>query len=248
MSLLSPDNAFALLPGRVILRTGGRLLEESAGEGWDGALDGLVGLLKRIRPRGGLRAVLSQHFSRVLLLPPPPIRLAAAEMDGWVAASLAERYGAEAAGWRGIWQDVPPGRPVPVAVAEAGRLDELLRRCGEAGSRVARIEPWFVAAWNRHHGHLARKSGWFALLEPGRAALARIESGLPLAMRIGHTGAAPLDDLAALVARERLNTTDVTGELWLATAGVAVAPGAAPAGCALRLLSPAGADLSALLA
>jgi hypothetical protein len=246
-------NAFALLPGHAALRADGRLLEQAAGEGWEGALAALDALLAQARPRGGVRVVLSHHFARALLLPPPPVRLSRAEMDGWVTGRLAESYGAEAVAWRPVWQDMPPGRPVPVAVMDGARFDRLDRQLKESGLVIGSVEPWFSAAWNRHRRVLAGRSGWLALLEPGRIALARVESGQPASLRTAQAGADPLADLAAMIARESLHGgVEGRGDLWLAAVGVdgvgVDKPAAGTlAGCVLHGLLPNGAAWSGLL-
>lgn len=248
LSLATPANALALLPGHAVLRSGGRLLEQAEGEGWEGALAALDAVLDRARPRGRVRVVLSHHFARALLLPPPSVRLSRAEMDGWVAGRLAESYGAEAAAWRPVWQDVPPGRPVPVAVMDAARFDQLAGQLKEAGLAIGSAEPWFGAAWNRHRRALAGRAGWLALLEPGRLALARVEAGRPASLRMAQAGAEPLADLAAMIARESLHgAVESQGDLWLAAVGMTTPASGTLAGCSLHGLLPAGAALSGLL-
>jgi hypothetical protein len=249
VSLSSPEHALALLPGRAVLRAGGGPREQAAGEGWDGALAGLRALLDKAHPRGAIHVVMSHHFSRLLLLAPPPLRLNGAEMEGWIDGRLSELYGVEAAAWRAVWQDPPPGRPIPVAVMEAARFDGLLELLREAGLRPGRVEPWFAAAWNRHRRAMAGRSGWFALLEPGRIALARVEGRRPITLRVAQGGAEPMQDLSALLTRESLHG-GVTrqGDLWLAAAGVQAPVSGDLAGCAIRPLLHAGAGVEALLA
>lgn len=248
MSLSSPDIAIALLPGRAVLRAGGRLLDQAVGEGWEGTLEALRGLLGKADARGAAAVVLSHHFSRPMLLAPPPVRLSAAEMDGWIGASLAELYGAEADAWRAAWQDVPPGRPLPVAVMESVRLEQLLALGRESGLSLERVEPWFAAAWNRFRRDMVGGTGWLALLEPGRIALARIEQGRPAGLRLSQCGADPAGELSALLARESLHG-GVTGkgELWLAATGVELPVTGSLAGYAPRALLPAGADAAGWL-
>jgi len=244
----STNNALALLPGGAVLRAGGRLLDHSEGEGWSGALAALDTLLSQARPVGAIEVVLSHNFSRVLLLSPPPVRLDGEEMAGWLADCLGRDYGPEAATWHTAWQDAAPGRPVPVAVMDKERHDRLRERIREAGLTTKRMEPWFASAWNRFRRSLARQSGWFALLEPGRIALARVEIGRPVGLRIHQTSGVPAADLKAMIDRESLHcAVSEEGHLWVAAVGVEFPLTGTLAGFRVHGLLPAGSMASGML-
>lgn len=253
MSLLSPDflsgrsgNALALLPGRAVLRAGGRLLEQAEGEGWAGALASLETLLAQARPAGSVAVVLSHHFARVLLLAPPPVRLNAREMEGWLREVLTRDYGAQAATWQLAWQDPAPGRPVPLAVLDRERLARLQERLVQDGLELKSLEPWFAAAWNRHRAALGRQSGWFALLEPGRIALARVEAGRPVALRTQPSAGAAAEDLKAMIQRETLHGGFAgAGPVWTVALDVDLPVAGSLAGRPIQALLPAGAGAGA---
>jgi hypothetical protein len=241
-------DALALLPGRAVLRTGGRLLEQAEGEGWAGALASLGRLLAQARPAGPLAGVLSHHFARSFLVPPPPVRLSAQEMAGWLPDCLARDYGAEAAGWELAWQDAAPGRPVPVAALDRERLARLQARLAQDGLGLKSLEPWFASAWNRHRAALGRQSGWFALLEPGRMALARVAAGRPVALRTQQCAGAPAEELQAMIRRETLHGGFAeTGPVWVVAVAVALPVAGDLAGRPVHVLSPAGAGAGAML-
>ncbi len=216
MSLLSPEHAVLLLSGRVLLRADGRLLEQSAEPGWEGGLATLDQLLLEARAKGAVRVSLSHHFARVLVVEPPPVRLKADEMDGWVRGQLSQAYGAEAESWHRVWQDVPPGRKVPVAVIDASRYAELEQRLAAGDLKLAHASPWLVDAWQRHDRSIGSKSGWLALVEPGRIVVAKVDHGRLAATRTVQADADPVGALADLLAREKLQSATPGGdELWL---------------------------------
>jgi len=215
---LSTSARCLLLPGRALLRHAGGVAEETRGEGWDGGLAALEALLQSRRGGRGLDIRLSHHFAALHLLPPPPVRLGAGEMGGWLGEKLAADFGAEVAGWRLAWQDVPPGHPVPVASLPADRYQALTDRLSAAGVQPSRVAPWCVAAWDRHCRALGRGAGWLALAEPGRLALARVEGGRPVGLGMSRldAGSAPAAQLAAALGRQALHAgVPVGGDVWL---------------------------------
>lgn len=207
-----------MLPGRALLRHAGGLAEEIRGDGWDGALAGLEALLKSRRPGRDLDIRLSHHFAALHLLPPPPMRLGMEEMQGWLGERLAADFGAEAAAWRLAWQDVPPGRPVPVASLPADRYQALTDRVSAAGGRARRVAPWFVPAWAGHHRALGRGMAWLALAEPGRLALARVEGGRAVSLGLSRLdpASALAGQVAAALGRQALQAgVPAQGDVWL---------------------------------
>lgn len=214
MSRLSTSDRCLLLPGRALLRHAGGLAEEVQGESWDGALSSLESLLGSGRTGRGLDIRLSHHFAAMHLLPPPPVRLRAGEMRGWLEEQLTADFGAEVRSWRLAWQDVPPGRPVPVASLPADRYQALLDRLPATGVEARHVAPWFVSAWARHHRALGRRAAWLALAEPGRLVLARVEGGRPVGLGMSRLDAG--SSLAAAVRRQALHLgAPAQGNVWL---------------------------------
>ncbi len=217
MSLLSSDIDLTLLPGRVLMRVGGRWSEHRGEAGWEGTLAALEQALHDTKPKGRARASLSHHFAQVLVAPSPPLRLGAEEMEGWIRGQLDQDYGEEAQAWRMAWQDMPPGCPVPVTVMAAGRYDELEQSLAAAGVRLSQAFPWFQAAWRRHRGRIGRGSGWLALAEPERIVVARLDRGSLTAVRTAQATDGVVASLAALLTREALHSgVEASGDLWLA--------------------------------
>lgn len=219
MSLLSSSASCLLLPGRALLRQGGRVLEETRGEGWDGALASLDALLQAARP-GGLRVALSHQFAALHLVEPPPVRLRGEEMQGWLRDHLALDFGAETEGWRLAWQDAAPGQRLPVASMPVALYDALAATLTAHRVKLSRSAPWLVVAWARHRRAWGRSPGWFAALEPGYLALARVERGTLAGLSLGRVGleagAPPPAQVSAAVARQALHLgVAAEGPVWV---------------------------------
>lgn len=227
MSLLSPEFRVSLLPDRAGVAARGRAPQ--ARESAEGGLHALDELLAETKPRGRARVTLSHHHARLFLVPAPTVWLREREMKPWLIAQLAEPLGAEAANhWRLTWDLTPPGRPILVAALENSVLDNLSATLGRHGLSLAGARPWLATAWNKRR-QLARANGWYALLEPGRMTLLRLQRGQPVSLRQRQTGADTSGeaggniaaDLRSLLARESLlaGVADA-GDLWLERAGV----------------------------
>ncbi len=224
MSLWSTDPLrIALVPGEValshargkpasrVLTTGERsaasllpLLDEAlADPTWHG---------KRVE------VVLSQHFVRHVLTPPPGKPLSRAEEHALVAASLREIYGDEATRWRIQAHSQPPQYGlVGAAVDEsfAQQLDALLARHGFLD---VTIRPLASNAARR----LPRNfQGWWALAEPGWLSLFGGANGAWQHLVGLPTDAGWAAALPELIERETgLTTLPASAEVWVQALGV----------------------------
>ena len=200
-----------LLPGRALLRHGSKLDEARQGEGgegdgWENAMVSMSEVLGGKGLRGGVQISLSHHFTSLHVVAPPPVYLAGEEMRGWLQSQLEKDYGTEAQTWQLGWEDVAPGRAVPVTSLRQVQLEALHAQLALAGLTASSIRPWFVAAWN-HYGHRNLPNGpvWLAMLEPGRLLLARV-----IHKRLVHVGLNRMTDanietqLAAALSRQVL--------------------------------------------
>jgi hypothetical protein len=115
-----------------------------------------------------VEVVLSQHFVRHVLTPPPGKALRQNEEAALVAASLREIYGDEAAHWRVQVHSQPPQYGLVGAAVDASfaqQLDALLAR---HGFRDVSIRPLASIAAHRLP---KRFLGWWVLVEPGWLSL-----------------------------------------------------------------------------
>lgn len=170
MSRWSADSLrIALAPGEIAFARGSRQQSWTA----DTPAASLLPVLEAALTEPGWHAarvevVLSQHFVRHVLTPPPGKALSPVEETALVTASLHELYGDLAHDWRVRAHSQPPHLGVLGAAVDggfAGELDALLQR---HDFRQIHILPLAATAARRLPARLA---GWWLLAEPGWVTL-----------------------------------------------------------------------------
>jgi hypothetical protein len=116
----------------------------------------------------GVEVVLSQHFVRHVLTPPPGKVLPQAEERALVNASLREIYGDLADQWSVQVISQPPHVGLVGAAVEATFVQQLDALLARHGFRNVTIRPLASLAARRLPGKFA---GWWALAEPGWLSL-----------------------------------------------------------------------------
>jgi len=164
-----------------------------------------------------VEVVLSQHFVRHVLTPPPGKALSRAEERALVEASLRDVYGDAASQWNVQVLGQPPRHGLIGAAVDAAftrQLDALLAR---HGFRDVAIRPLASYAARRLP---AKLSGWWALAEPGWLTLFGSVGGAWL-----HLAGQPVEDawaevLPDLIAREAsLTTLAIPSAAWVQAVG-----------------------------
>lgn len=164
-----------------------------------------------------VEVVLSQHFVRHVLTPPPGKALSRAEEHALVRVSLREIYGDMADQWNVQVMSQPPKFGLVGAAVDATftqQLDALLAR---HGFRDVVIRPLASFAARRLPGKFA---GWWALAEPGWLSLFGGTGGT-----WQHVAAQPIDDdwadaLPDLIEREAgLAALSLPSAVWLQAVG-----------------------------
>jgi hypothetical protein len=177
-----------LAPGEIALRQGSelrRLSSEAPGLSallplLDNALDDAAWSLRRIE------IVLSQHFVRQILTPPPGKALSRSEESALAAASLREVYGEDADSWQVSVHSQPPHAGLLGAAIDRAPLAGLETLLARHGCRRYSVTPLA----SRAMGQLpARFDGWWVAVEPGRATLMGRHAGV-----WQHLAAQPVDD------------------------------------------------------
>lgn len=207
----------ALAPGEAALLRGGKSRILTAPERGAASLLPLLDAALADASWRGHRAevVLSQHFVRHVLTPPPGKALSRGEERALVTAGLREIYGDEAGAWRVEVYSQPPQHGLLGAAIDgefAQQLDALLAR---HGLRSVAIHPLASLAARRLPNKL--NGGW-ALVEPGWLSLFGARDGI-----WQHVAAQPVDAgwaaaLPELVARELADDTLPT--VWVQGYGV----------------------------
>lgn len=165
--------------------------------------------------------VLSQHFVRHVLTPPPGTALSRAEERALVAASLREIYGDEAGAWRIEVHTQPPQHGLLGAAVDAAFVQQLDALLARHGFRDVTIRPLASVAARR----LPKKlEGWWALVEPGWLSLFGASRGVW--QRISGQ---PIDDewatmLPGLIAREALSDSPQTVRIQALGVGAVAKP------------------------
>jgi hypothetical protein len=194
-------------------------------EPWQSALGALIGVAAELKSvRCDVTVVLSNHFVRYALVPASETLSAGDEELAFARYCFAKVHGDRAKAWD-VRLSGADGRSARVASAIDAGLLRAIHACFPASgaARLASVQPYLMAAFNRSAARTGKHSGWLLLLEPERACLACIEGGRWAAVRnIKGAFEAP-EQWAELLDRERY----VAG-----TAGADVivhAPKAAPA-------------------
>ncbi len=228
---LFPAHRLALLPDRWVLRPAASKtpVETMFDADFDAIapFQALERLLDQHAASGRLRVTLSHRHVRLFLAPAPPAWLSQTEMQTWLETALASALGAagdlsgNSSGWRLAWDLTPPGQPIVVAAMPNDVLAGLHAICQSRSIKLLGVRPWLAEAWQRRRGQLARATGWYALIEPGRQVVLRLQDGRPLALRQRQTGADVAVELDGLLARESLLADfPAGGNLWIERVGI----------------------------
>lgn len=207
----------ALAPGEAALLRGDKHLVLSTP---DRSAAGLLPLLDAALADAAWRGsrvevVLSQHFVRHVLTPPPRKAISQAEERALVAAALRNIYGDAASGWQVEVYSQPPqygllGAAVDAALAQP--LDVLLAR---HGFRDIHIRPLACVAASRLP---AKLDGWWALVETGWLSLFNASRGIWQSVAAQPIDTAWATQLPELIARETVG--DAVPNVWVQGFGV----------------------------
>jgi hypothetical protein len=143
---------------------------------WRGGLAALEARLAA-RPARRLRVVLSNHFARFLALPWDATLNRAAERQAYAQHHFSQVYGTRAAEWCFAIDRLGQG-PVRLAAAiDAALLQSVRELARKRRFALAGAQPLLIDAFNRARRTLKHGVFFFAVLEPGRAALLLVRNG-----------------------------------------------------------------------
>jgi hypothetical protein len=162
--------------------------------------------------------VLSQHFVRHVLTPPPGKALAQDEERALVTASLRDIYGDTVDQWNVQVISQPPQYGLVGAAIDTSLVQQLDALLARHGFRDIRIRPLASVAARRLPNKI---QGWWALAEPGWLSLFGMQNGA-----WQHIAAQPSDEgwaaaLPELIERETgVATLPTPSTVWVQGAGV----------------------------
>ncbi|GAB3388907.1 hypothetical protein [Azotobacter armeniacus] len=180
---------------------GGTEYGQAEGPAWSGAAQALERLLsEQDRGRGTLSLVLSSRFVRFALIPWSEQIASPEELEAYARFRFQEIYGALANDWLVRLSPAPAGQPRLAAAVERGLLERLQVALKGAGLRLASVQPYLMAAFNRFAGQLPAGDFLFVLAEQGRSSLLLAREGCWAGVRsVAGSG----DDTALLALIER---------------------------------------------
>lgn len=162
--------------------------------------------------------ILSNHFSRYMLVPWSEELAGDAERQAFARLRFRELYGDIANQWE---LRLSPDRDGVAQLSSA--VDRRLLAAARdifarKGMRIASIQPHLMAAYNRAYPLLQRRTAWLGLVEPGLLFLALLQQGRWSRLRTLRIGAGWQDELPQLLDREAClaGVGDAANEVLLA--------------------------------
>ncbi|UCO97551.1 hypothetical protein LF844_23285 [Metapseudomonas lalkuanensis] len=230
-------------------RLGHAGFDSIGGLAWPGAVAALESLLAGREPgRAALRVVLSSHYTRFCLVPWSEAINSPEELAGYARLCFEDIYGALGDSWSLKLSPEAAGHPRLAAAMPEELLARLRSLAKASGLRLASVQPYLMAAFNRHRAALALDDFLFLVAEPDRGSLLLARGGRWAAVRsvaLDDSDAA-LNDLIAREGERHSLEQDRPVNCFLHAPGRA---GSIPDGIArLELGLPAAADSDPLLA
>ncbi|HEX6266469.1 MAG TPA: hypothetical protein VFZ81_06185 [Burkholderiales bacterium] len=149
---------------------------------WRAAVEALPEILNSMKHQE-VSLVIADQFVRYVLL---PWNAALKTADQWMALArhrFAAIHGAAAAGWEVKLTETAPQGPRLACAVDRELIEALAAKFVAAGVRLASVQPFLVAGFNRIRAHIGNGSCWLVVEEPGRLTLAFIQRGTWVAIR-----------------------------------------------------------------
>ncbi|MGH8740138.1 MAG: hypothetical protein ACREUN_04460 [Burkholderiales bacterium] len=168
---------------------------------WRAAVDALPEVLKEFKQHE-VSLVIADQFVRYVLL---PWNEALRTGEQWMALArhrLSAIHGAAAAGWEVKLTETAPLGPRLACAVDRELIEALAEKFSAAQVRLASVQPFLVAGFNRIRAHVGNGSCWLVIEEPGRLTLAFIQRGVWVAIRSRRIDERWRDMLPELIERE----------------------------------------------
>lgn len=164
---------------------------------WSSAMTVLDGLLNKPKwQRADATVVVSNGFARFQLLPWNEHIVGEEEQRSFARHKMAAVYG-DSSEWEIRIAEGNAGTENLACGMHQKLLGSITACCNKHGVRLRSLQPYLMAAYNRVRPELAQGNIWFAVAEPERVCIMRLENGAWLSI---HCRSLNTDDtLAALV-------------------------------------------------
>lgn len=183
MSLLwrNKELRIGLAPERIFVSGAKSLDLPAADGGWQAALEALPQVLKG--RSGPASLVLADQFVRYSLLPHHETLKTDEQWAALARHRFSVLHGPRADEWEvKIASTAPRGARLAVAVDKA-LIHSLIQIFHKQGVKLASVQPFLIAAFNRIRRRVGNGSCWIVVEETGRLTLALIQRGAWVAIR-----------------------------------------------------------------
>jgi hypothetical protein len=139
---------------------------------WRNALSALPEILNAAKA-GGLRVtvLLSNRLFRYAIVSNPDSARTPDELDLLAQHAFERAHGDAVSGWDIRLSDSAPGQAALASALDREFVSALKDTVAVSGTRLISIQPYLMAAFNRHQRTLAPRHGVFILVEPERLTL-----------------------------------------------------------------------------
>ena len=187
MSLLwrSRKQRLGLCADRIFLAKNRHVAVQPSAEAaeWQAPVAALPQILQSMKGHE-LSLVIADQFVRYVLLPWNPQLRSAEQWLSLARHRLGAIHGAAAlAAWEVRLAETAPQGPRLACAVDRELIAALAETCVAAQVRLASVQPFLVAGFNRIRTHVGNGSCWLVVEEPGRLTLAFIQRGTWMAIR-----------------------------------------------------------------
>lgn len=182
MSLLwrNKQLRIGLAPDRIYV-SGQKAIELPSNDGsWTAAVEALEGLKGM---KGEAAVVLADQFVRYTLLPWNETLKTAEQWNALASHRFTTLHGPKAGEWQINVAETAPMGPRLACAVDRALIQKLAEIFVKINVRLASVQPFLVAAFNRIRKTVGNGSCWIVVEEPGRLTLSLIQKGQWVAIR-----------------------------------------------------------------
>jgi hypothetical protein len=159
-------------------------LEVTGAPGWTASIETLGRTLPGYASaRAEVRAVLSNHFVRYVLVPGIDALSSDEERAALVRHQFLTVHGERAAGWRVALAEHGARTAGLAAALDEDLLEALTATVTAAGFTLRSVEPLLVAAFNACRREIGTAAAWLVVAEPDRLCVAHLAGGAWVELR-----------------------------------------------------------------